>query len=245
VIDVIYNSTKKPILFLVMICCVTLSGCGKYPPSAIWEYEIKQFEISDKINPPEKNQILFIGSSSIRKWETLEDDMLPLPVIRRGFGGSNMNDAIHYAHRIVIPYDPNIIVIYEGGNDIGLFRIKPELVRDKYVEFIETIRIELPNTPIYFISIKPSIDRREQWEESAYTNELIQELSLADPLLNYIDVASSMLDENGMINEDLFVDDGEHLNEQGYAIWTQVIKPVLEQAYPYENHETIFFDSLQ
>lgn len=223
---------KFPLWVLIFISW-SLTGCGSYVPPQVWEFEIKRFESQDSRSMPEENQILFIGSSTIRKWNTLEEDMDPLPIIQRGFGGSTMNDAVHYAHRIVTPYNPNLIVLYAGDNDLAL-KVKPEKIVEKYLEFIEIVKTEIPDTPIYFVSIKPSVDRWELWDIMVETNNMVIELSEADPLLHYIDIATPMLDENSEVNPDLFVGDELHLNAAGYEIWTDTIKPVLEDAYPYE-----------
>lgn len=224
---------RLSLLILLITTGLSLAGCGTYIPPQVWELEIKRFEFQDSQSMPEEDQILFIGSSTIRFWDTLAEDMDPLPIIKRGFGGSTMNDAVHYAHRIVTPYNPNIIVIYAGDNDVGLFKVSPEKVLDKYIEFIDTVREELPDTPIYFISIKPSVDRWELWDVSMEANELVIAHSETDPLLHYIDIATPMLDEDGVVNPDLFVSDDLHLNAEGYEILTDTIKPVLEAAYPY------------
>jgi hypothetical protein len=41
---------------------------------AKWEKEISAFEQQDRENPPPKNAIVFVGSSSIRLWSTLAED---------------------------------------------------------------------------------------------------------------------------------------------------------------------------
>ncbi len=84
-----------------------------------WENDIAAFEAADRIDPPPKDAIVFVGSSSIRLWKTLSDDFSGLPVINRGFGGSCMHDTLRYADRIVIPYRPRHVVVYAGDNDIA------------------------------------------------------------------------------------------------------------------------------
>src|SRR4051794_6395257 len=89
-------------------------------PFAKWEKEIAAFEEKDRQNPPPKGAIVFIGSSSIRKWATLAEDFSHHQVINRGFGGSQIIDSVHFADRIVLPYEPRMVVLYAGGNDIHL-----------------------------------------------------------------------------------------------------------------------------
>jgi hypothetical protein len=123
----------------------------------VWEDDIRDFEAKDRKTPPELNRILFVGSSSIRKWKTLQEDMAPLKVINRGFGGSKIPDIIYYVNRIVLPYKPKTIVFYAGDNDMSRGkRHSPEQVLDNCRTFTNLIHAELPETKIFFISIIPS-----------------------------------------------------------------------------------------
>jgi hypothetical protein len=71
-----------------------------------WEPAIRKFEESDKTNPPKPGSIVFTGRSSIVRWSTLADDMKPLEVVNRAFGGSQYSDVDQYAKRIVNVYHP-------------------------------------------------------------------------------------------------------------------------------------------
>jgi len=197
-----------------------------YPPPTIWESQVQEYEAQDQINPPPENAIVVIGSSSIRLWDTIEDDLAPLPIIPRGFGGSTMNDAVYYADRLVTVYNPKMVVIYEGDNDIFL-QISPERFQAAYLSFICKVRGTLPDVPIYFISIKPSVSRWHLWPQSVAANTRIETQSAQDPLLHYIDVASAMLDAEGNVRQELFTGDGLHMNAEGYAVWTEIIRPIL------------------
>ncbi|TFG94633.1 hypothetical protein E4H12_14830, partial [Candidatus Thorarchaeota archaeon] len=145
--------------------------------STLWEREIRKFEKQDNENPQTEGAILFTGSSSIRHWNTLKEDMAPLSVMNRGFGGSRISDVIHYADRIVFPYKPKTIVFYAGENDLsGLFYTKkktPEEVRNNFREFCEKVHGQLPGVPIYFISIKPPKRRKKLWGEMKRANSLV------------------------------------------------------------------------
>ncbi|MBU6411730.1 MAG: hypothetical protein KGR98_15205, partial [Verrucomicrobia bacterium] len=80
------------------------------PRVSQWEPEIRRFERMDRTNPPPQHAVLFIGSSSIRKWHTLAQDFPGVHVINRGFGGSEIHDSTHFARQIIFPYQPRIIV---------------------------------------------------------------------------------------------------------------------------------------
>ena len=85
---------------------------------AKWEKEIAAFEAADQKQPPPKGGIVFVGSSSIRLWD-VKKSFPGLPVINRGFGGSQIEDSTHFAERIVFPYEPCAVVFYAGDNDIA------------------------------------------------------------------------------------------------------------------------------
>jgi len=188
-----------------------------------FETEIHHFEKSDKINPPDKNAILFVGSSSIKRWKTLKSDMAPLNVINRGFGGSQMIDVLYYLDRMVIPYHPQKIVVYEGDNDIAHGKT-PEQFLEHCQQFVEKVHIALPHTMLYFLSIKPSIKRYHLWEQMQRANILLANYTKKHDFLEFIDVSQAMHDEKGQLRQAFFESDGLHLNAAGYKIWTTIIK---------------------
>ncbi|MGY5865933.1 MAG: SGNH/GDSL hydrolase family protein [Candidatus Thorarchaeota archaeon] len=198
----------------------------------VWERQIEAYERQDQQQELPKNIILFTGSSSIRYWKTLQEDMAPHQVLNRGFGGSRINDVNHYTDRIVFPYNPKMIVFYAGENDLsGLFFTKKhssEQVRDDFRNFCEKVHATLPDIPIYFISIKPPKRRKNLWPEMQEANNLVKEYCSSEELLSYIDIVPPMLDEEGNPRADLFRWDGIHMNELGYEIWTSIVKPILQ-----------------
>ena len=180
----------------------------------------------DRESPPAPGGVLFVGSSSIRMWDTLARDFPGVPVVRRGFGGSAMADVVRYADRIVIPYKPRLIVVYAGDNDIN-DGTTPEQVLSDYRAFVGKVREKLPATRMAFISIKPSIARWRLVEPMRKANELVRTYSAPDSLLDYIDIFTPMLGEDGTPRKDLLMEDGLHLTAEGYALWTKVVAPYL------------------
>ena len=230
------------IKYFVLLLAIVITGCAQSQslpiPSpqedpTIWEDAIQAFEQEDRTTPPAKDALLFIGSSSILLWESLKDDMAPMPVIQRGFGGSKLGDAIYYADRIVMPYKPRAIVMFSGSNDIaGESPKSAKAVFGLYNAFVKQVHSELPNTPIYFIAISPTGARWEHREIVTETNRLIEAHTQSDANLHFIDTASALIDENGQSREDLFLGDKLHLNPKGYAVWTSIIRPALTSLYP-------------
>jgi lysophospholipase L1-like esterase len=192
-----------------------------------WEKEIAAFEAADKTNPPPSQPIVFVGSSSIRLWKSLAQDFSGLKVLNRGFGGSQLADSAHFADRIVLPYRPRTVVLYAGDNDIAA-GVSPEQVRDDFASFVKTVRHQLPDTRIAFISIKPSPSRWKLVEKIRSANQLIEDYCRKGDRLVYIDVFTAMLGDDGRPRDELFVQDRLHMNEKGYAIWTRRVRPHLQ-----------------
>jgi lysophospholipase L1-like esterase len=199
----------------------------------IWRRTIDRFLKEDKRNPPPAGAVLFIGSSSIRFWKSLAKDMAPYPVINRGFGGSMIHQVLHYVDQIVLPYQPVAIFLYAGENDIAglLFnrRHSAEEVCENFQEFCLRVHEQLPDTPIYYISIKPAKRRQRHWPEMQRANQMIETCCDSDPRLAYIDIVPVMQNKAGHTRAELFTYDGVHMNKQGYAVWTRVIRPLVEE----------------
>jgi hypothetical protein len=64
-----------------------------------WESSIRKFEDDDKANPPKPGGIVFTGASSIRRWDALVEEMKPLEVMNRDFGGSQYSDLNQYGKK--------------------------------------------------------------------------------------------------------------------------------------------------
>lgn len=216
-------------LLAVSICGSTL-GADEPDPAAAkapFENEIRAFEAADAKSPPAPGGVLFVGSSSIRLWATLADDFPDLPVINRGFGGSQIADSTRYAGRIVLPYKPRTIVLYAGDNDLAAGR-SPDQVSADFKAFVEVVRETLPETRVLFISIKPSTARWHLVDEIRQANQLVQEFTENGEQLGYIDVFTPMLAGNGRPREELLGPDGLHLNEKGYLLWRDAVAGVLK-----------------
>ncbi|MFK7923606.1 MAG: GDSL-type esterase/lipase family protein [Bacteroidia bacterium] len=202
------------------------------PPEGVpvihrFENEIRVFEKADSTANLPEDFVLFVGSSSVRMWKTMDEDLAPLAVLNRGFGGSNFQDLLYFADRIVFKYQPSAVVVYEGDNDIVSDTLKPEHVAMRMGAFQELMQQKLPGVPTYFLAVKPSIARRNLLAKAQATNVLIQEMAANDEMLNYIDVATPMMTEDGKIRSDIFIEDSLHMNATGYALWTEVVRKIL------------------
>lgn len=199
----------------------------------VWEPAITAFEEEDRQNPPPADPLVFVGSSSIRFWSTLKEDMAPLPVIRRGFGGAKLNDVIHYANRIIYKYQPKAVVLFAGANDIS-GRANDKTPEDVYHDFVilaSGIRSRLPNTKLFYLAITPTTARWQIWHQAQKANELIAAYMELQPDMTFLETDSVFLNKNGRPREELLWWDGVHLNEKGYQRWTELVKPRLLELY--------------
>jgi len=206
------------------LCGLVLSVSAATPKSPErWEKEIRQFEDQDRSHHPQPGAILFTGSSSIRLWKTLKTDFPKRYVLGRGFGGSEMSDLNHYIERVVFPYSPRQILVYEGDNDLASGKT-PEQVLGDFQTFVSRIRERLPRVRIDYIAIKPSKARWHLFDQIKTTNESIARWAKTQRRVGYIDVFTPMLRSSGELRIELFQSDGLHLNADGYALWTQIIR---------------------
>ena len=193
-----------------------------------WDPAIQKFEASDKVSPPPQNGVLFIGASSIVRWNLPEYfPELGTKAINRGFGGSQSVDAVRYVDRIVVPYHPRVVVYYAGDNDVET-ATPAQQIADGFTKFDQKVHAALPQTRIVFISIKPSI-RRWKWIDTIKSaNAMVKEYCAKHPNLAFMDIEQQMLGADGKPNPALLVEDGLHMTPAGYKVWTAALKPLLK-----------------
>ncbi len=201
-------------------CAETEQNFGK------WEKEIAAYEQMDRTNPPPKGAVLFIGSSTIRRWTTLAEDFPHQQVINRGFGGSEIVDSTHFAERIIFPSAPRAIFLRAGGNDLWAGKSAEQVFED-FKEFVAKVRSKLPESDIVFISLSPSIARWKQAEKEKAVNRMVEDYVRQTPHLKYIDTYSLPLGADGQPRPDLFVADQLHFNAEGYKLLAERVRPFL------------------
>ncbi len=205
---------------------LALYAPGTQAKPADWKAEIDGLTKADAVHPPAPNGIVFVGSSSIRLWDTLAGDFPGRPVIQHGFGGSELNDSVFYEDRLVIAYRPGTVVLYAGENDLWSGK-SPEQVADDFKAFRAKLRAALPATRLLYLAIKESPSRERIRAAMRKTNALIAAECAADPLCRFVDVATPLLDSAGRPRPELFRKDQLHLKPAGYAIWVKILTPFL------------------
>ncbi|MEZ5386102.1 MAG: GDSL-type esterase/lipase family protein [Prosthecobacter sp.] len=192
-----------------------------------WQNDIRAFEKLDAKNPPPASPIIFTGSSSIRMWKTLAEDFPGLPVINRGFGGSEVFDAVTYADQLVIRHRPRQVVMYSGSNDINGGKTPGRVLADFHA-FTAKVLAALPECRISYIANAPNPSRWALVDKMREANALVEEFTKTDPRLEFINTHDAMLGADGKPLPDIFLKDNLHMNSKGYAIWTKIVGPHLK-----------------
>jgi lysophospholipase L1-like esterase len=192
------------------------------PPGDRWEKFVAAFEAADKASPPPKGEIVFVGSSTMKRWDTAA--YFPdLKIVNRGIDGTELADAVRYVDRLVLPYEPRLVVLYAGDNDISAGRLS-EQVAVEFERFTRAVHARLPQTRILYIGVKPSILRWTQIDRMRSANQVIRAYCARDDRLAFLDFDGLMLGWDERPRRELFVEDGLHMSPAGYQMWTTVLR---------------------
>jgi lysophospholipase L1-like esterase len=214
---------------LALFCCLIIIQSHLLAQSTpgFWP-DIVAFKKIDSAQKPALNSILFVGSSSFTKWQDVHAYFPEYTIINRGFGGSTLVDVIRYAYDIILPYQPKQVLIYCGENDLASQEnISPEQVLLRVKTLFNIIRTNLPDATIDYVSIKPSPVRASIQERVKIANKLVKAFLKKQKNAGFIDIYDAMLDPNGNMQEELYLDDRLHMKPAGYAIWKKAIAPYL------------------
>jgi lysophospholipase L1-like esterase len=168
-------------------------------------------------------KVVFYGSSTFTRWESLETDFKEFQAVNLGFGGSTLAACAWFFDRVVPRQHPDAIFIYAGDNDLGDGR-SPEEVILFYFQLIANIRIALGNIPICYVSIKLSPIREHLKGSIEYANQYIKD-SIVNSKANtyFLDIYHRLLDDHGNVEPSYYEPDGLHLSEKGYTLLRDAI----------------------
>ncbi len=218
---------KKLLLFLsIVLVSIAAFAQTKGLP---FRNEIDAFLQQDKQHMPAPGSILLTGSSSFRKWTDAAAYFPGKYILNRGFGGSSLTDLIRYAAEVIIPYQPKQIFIYGGENDIaGSDTVSAQTVLQRFQELFTLVRTNLPGVPMVYISIKPSPSRWKLEPVIKESNRLIKDFLAQKKGTYYLNVHDAMLQPDGNVMTDIFIEDRLHMNAKGYAIWQKLMEPLMK-----------------
>jgi lysophospholipase L1-like esterase len=190
-----------------------------------WEKYVAAYEEADRTSPPPKGEIVFVGSSTIRRWDVAS--YFPgSKIINRGIDGTELADAVRYIDRLVLRYEPRLVVVYAGDNDIGYGKLSEQVSVD-FERFVRAVHARLPETRILYIGVKPSPLRWLQVDRMRMANQVIRSICERDDRLAFLDFDNLMLGWDEKPRKELYADDGLHLSPLGYQVWTAGIRPYL------------------
>lgn len=218
--------------FIFLLILASCSPLKKYDPQdRAWAIpEIEAFEKLDATIQYPDEAILFIGSSSIRLWKTLEEDMAPYPVIQRGYGGAHFRDMVFFTDRILATHPLSMVVCFVANDISGSSKDgTPEEVLGLFKLFVKQVRAKHPTIPIMQIAVTPTPSRWKHWDKINRVNELIKGYCAKTENLYFIDTVPEYLDAAGQPKPQWFVQDQLHLNTEGYTVWNRIIKAAIEE----------------
>jgi len=232
----------KKILLLLTIYCAAASGWAaeKLSPTEEaakrwkqYQPEFDAFSVRDREAPFARGGIVFVGSSIFRQWTTVPEQMAPLPVLNRAFGGSRTGDQLARFDQVITPYAPKVIVYYCGSNDLkaGAVAEDPAAIFARLRAFSERVQTTLPQTSIIFISSTRSPDRVARWEQVDHYNALARAYCAATPNRFFVDVNPALIDDAGHPRLELYKEDKLHFHPPAYVEFTRIIKPVLARVW--------------
>ncbi len=220
---------KRQITFILVIISIVFVGLlnAKAQDPARFKDAITQLENKEYNFDTNKKLIVFAGSSSIGKWTDVAASFPLYNVINNGFGGSHFSDLIYYYNQLILKPEPDYLFIYEGDNDIAGDK-NPGKIYKEAKGLIKKIKADLPKTRIIIISPKPSIARWELHKKYETLNKKLNKFCKKHDNVEFADVWNAMLDENGKVFQDIFIEDGLHMNKKGYDIWEKVLKKLID-----------------
>jgi len=192
-----------------------------------WSEEFVAFNVLDGESPVQ-NGVLFTGSSSIRFWKDPVKDFNNDKILNRGFGGSQIIDLIENFDQIILKYQPTKIVIYSGDNDVDIGK-SAEIVYGDFCTLYGMIKAKLPDAEIVYIAIKPSLARWDKVLEMSKTNTMINEFLNNQDNGTFADIFFPMIGLDGKPMGRLFIEDGLHMSEEGYQLWTKILRPYINE----------------
>jgi len=189
---------------------------------ARYKDQVEQLSAKEYQFIKDKKLVVFAGSSSIRMWKDVQDYFPGFNVINNGFGGSQFSDLIFYTDQLIIKQEPDILFIYEGDNDIAANKRPLDIAKEAKL-LVKNIQEKLPDTEIVLISAKPCIARWKLRKEYEHLNKRLFRISKRSDMVEFANVWTAMIDKKGNLHQDIFLEDGVHMNKKGYDIWAKEI----------------------
>jgi lysophospholipase L1-like esterase len=224
----------KKLTLLICFICLTHVALYAQDKHAFWQ-DVQTIKNYDKMYKPPVHPILFVGSSSIRKWDNLQLDFGKYNVLNRGVGGTVITDIVFYLNDLVFAYEPRQIVLYVGENDVVNEANTADTIVNRTIKLYSLIRAKMPSVPVVYIAMKPSPSREKFVQKVIDANNKIKAYLSTEKNTAFVDIFPLMLNKEGKMRPELFVSDMLHMNADGYAIWNKAVKPYLLKLKKHDN----------
>ncbi len=219
---------KRVVFSLVILFAFEFLCASHSIAQTAFSKEIQAFKHSDSLQFPAAGQILFIGSSSFTNWKDVQEYFPGKRILNRAFGGSALTDLITCRYDVIFPYQPKQIVIYCGENDFAASdTVTVDMVTDRFKTLYALIRSKYKTVPVAYISMKPSPSRELLLQKFKEANKQIHQFIKSKPNAVFINVYPAMLNIDGSVRAELFLEDQLHMNTKGYMLWKKIIQPYL------------------
>jgi lysophospholipase L1-like esterase len=181
---------------------------------------------------PERGGIVFTGSSIFQYWNRLTEQMAPLPVLNRAVAGTVTQDMLDGMERLVLRYQPRIVVFYCGSNDISAGEEAGPVI-ERTQRYIQILHEKSPGTFFYYTSILKAPEKRARWDVVETVNREMERYSHQAANVGYIDLNPVLFDGHHKLREDLFLGDRLHFrpDSTAYVEFSQIVKPILTRAW--------------
>lgn len=199
---------------------------------AQYEPSFRAFAELDATRPFPAGGILFVGSSIFRQWTQVAEQLTPLPVLNRAFGGSRTGDQLARFDQLVPRYAPRIVVYYCGSNDLKAKDADaPDVIFARFREFSERVRARSPETRLVYVTATRSPDRVNRWEQVDHFNALARAYCAATPHRHFVDLNPLLVDERGHPRLELYKDDKLHFHPPAYERFAAHLQPLLTRLW--------------
>ncbi len=210
--------------FIVLYVLCLIVSLGNAQEEARFEGEVDDIQKKyDTVFETSQETVVFTGSSSVRMWKDVDERFPDHQVVNTGFGGSQASDLLYHIYNLILRFHPNKVFIYEGDNDL-FAKKKPNTIRKTIQDIIDGIHRNDSTTHVVLIAAKPSIARWKLKGKYKRLNRKFERLADDNPSVSYADVWNPMLD-GSKVKQDIFIEDGLHMNAKGYQIWYDVLEP--------------------
>ena len=181
---------------------------------------------------PENGGIVFTGSSIFAFWAHLTEQMAPLPVLNRSIPGTVTQDMLNQIDRLVLRYNPRIVVYYCGSNDISAGE-SVESILERTQRYIKILHEKLPETRFFYTSIHKAPEKRDRWDAVEAVNRAMERYSHQVAYVGFIDLNPVLFDAQGKVRDELFLPDGLHFRpaSSAYPEFARIVRLVLEKAW--------------